>query len=145
MTYFKLNTILACSVSICLAATGPSQGSGPTHDKKNGEKETVHPRTESPARQGIPEKIPMPPPEDPIPARDDPPESPAGADDKKDCDECVLVSVPTGGAAAGSNTIGQPASRGVLPYGLASTLWGLFFVGRPRLFPKARIRGMTAP
>jgi hypothetical protein len=142
MTYFKLNSILACSVSICMAATGPIPASRPIDDKKIGEKETLLPRTKTPLGKGIPEKIPAPTPEDRAPVKNDPPESPAGSDDKKDCDECVLVGAPAGESLRGPLAFERPASGGGMPIVLANTLWGLFCVGRPRWFPRTRIKGL---
>jgi hypothetical protein len=50
----------------------------------------------------------------------------------------TLASAGVSAAKAASG----PRSGG-WPMALARTLWGLFFVGRPRLMPKTRIRGVT--
>lgn len=145
MTYFKLNTIIACSVSICMAATGPSLSPRASDDKKIGERETLLPGPDSPLYRGLPEKAPTPPKENQDPVRDDPADSPAGSDDKKDCDECVLVRADGPDAAMGARSKGKTDSGPGIPLGLASTLWGLFCVGKPRGFPKTRVSGMTLP
>jgi hypothetical protein len=46
-------------------------------------------------------------------------------------------------AGAAAATAASGSKSGGWPMALARTLWGLFFVGRPRQMPKTRIRGVT--
>jgi hypothetical protein len=100
------------------------------------------------------EKAPTPKENQAPPKEEDPADTPAEAEDISDCDDCVIAmttpsqSGPQAVAAASASFAGAaataPGSRsGGWPMALARTLWGLFFVGRPRLMPKTRIRGVT--
>lgn len=68
-----------------------------------------------------------------------PPEGPA-KEEKTDCDDCVIVQEGSPGEAS-ERTAGGAGGLGLL----ASTLWGLFAVKRPKRIPRAFIRGITVP
>ncbi len=68
------------------------------------------------------------------------PDEPA-KEEKTDCDDCVIVK-GTGNPDQAERAAGAEAGGFSL---LASTLWGLFAVRRPKRIPRAIIRGVTVP
>lgn len=109
-------------------------------------RESLLPKREKPPRHGKPEKRPAPSEKPDAPANEESKESPSGDEDKAECDECVLVFHRSGADNPDRSESGDGrayASAGGL--GLASTLWGLFCVGRPRLFQRKRPNGQSAP
>jgi hypothetical protein len=155
MRYSIPISILACSVSFAMAAAAaqarPNSSGVPVLQGK----ETAVPSREKAPVHKKAEKPPTPREKSAAPEKEDPADSPAEAEDKTDCDDCVIVlaapgmpgyqevaapSVAIAGVAPVST--GSGAGAGSWPMALARTLWGLFFVGRPRAIPRTRIRGL---
>lgn len=81
------------------------------------------------------------------PAESSLPEGGPAKEEKTDCDDCVIVRNDGAGRAGASHAeSGADASPGTASGGmLASTLWGLFMVARPKRVPRTIIRGITVP
>lgn len=133
-------------------------------------KEMAVPGTKKAPADKKTEKKPAPQAKPELPQQEEPEASPEDTGDDADCDDCVIVrslpgsgepwaaspvpaseTVPGTDPASGSGPVsaagalpGTGADAGqAWPIALARTLWGLFFVGRPRFIPRARIRGVT--
>ncbi|MDB5106321.1 MAG: hypothetical protein JWP91_4010 [Fibrobacteres bacterium] len=162
--------VLLCSVSFAVSATSPpaKPGAGDAPDSKRTENSVPAKKKAPGHKKPVKEPTPLAKPE--VPDEEEPAEDPADSEELSECDDCVLASVgqeaviPAVAIAAGvtasshpravkTAVAGMPAAprapagnaqdRKSWPMALARTLWGLFFVGRPRAIPKTRIRGVT--
>ncbi len=134
--------ILACSVGFAL-------GSGSSSVRPNasdelflkGEETAIPLRKKAPGGEKK-KKTPTAPEKPSAPEFEEPPESqggPAQWDEAADCDDCVIVRnsqdgvIPAVEKSDGKNRAGDKAGSGSgWPLAMAKTLWGLFYVGRPR-------------
>ncbi|MDB5048082.1 MAG: hypothetical protein JWO30_1153 [Fibrobacteres bacterium] len=154
MRYSIPISILACSVSFAMASTPPGAKPNAAGEPVLRGNETAVPMREKAPAHKKTEKSPTPREKSAEPEKQAPADSPAEAEDMSDCDDCVIVrAVPAAPgyqevvtpsvAVAGAVTASTGSRPGGWPMALARTLWGLFFVGRPRAIPRTRIRGIT--
>jgi hypothetical protein len=173
MRYSIPISILACSVGFAMGSgSSPARPNAADDAVLKGEETAVPLRKKAPVPKKK-EKVPTPLEKQAAPEEEDPPESPAQreeADEAADCDDCVIVRntqeavtpsvaktagvtasgpvsatepVQAGSESQAGNPAGQSGGASGWPLAMAKTLWGLFFVGRPRAVPKTRIRGVT--